>query len=384
MIRTLHIDIEGGWGGSSRSLFELLSRLDHARIRPLVAHRQEGPIVERYAEIGIPTAHVPEIFSYAPRPRNSTKIFLANFPRMRHLRRAADRLADLARGHDAQIVHLNYEGLFLLAPMLKRRLGLPMVCHSRTLIPANAWGRWMVRTLARSADHMFFISSQEEERFGALEPRPAVPGDVLWNISAAPSPRRLLAAVPEAVYLGNIDPSKGTDRLIDIAASLEDMSAPPLIIAVYGRPRHKQDYLEQMERRIDRLGLRHRIDLCGYEAVPERVLARALALIRPSRENDPWGRDVIEATTCGVPVLATGSYDGVVEPGVTGYLFDPFDAAALAQKLVELLRDPALRERLGAAGRAKGALKFSGVQQVETVTRVFEKLARCRRVTVAA
>ena len=83
-------------------------------------------------------------------------------------------------------------------------------------------------------------------------------------------------------------------------------------------------------------------------------MAGAFALIRPSRTNDPWGRDVIEATSFGVPVLATGAFEGVVEPGVTGYLFDPFDAEAMAARLMDLLAQPKLRARMSAAARQKG------------------------------
>ena len=120
-VRTLHIDIEGGMGGSSRSLLELLSRLDRNRISPLVVHRIDGPIVKRYAEIEIPTAHVPEIASYAPRDEKSFKNLLASLPRLMHINKAVDHIVDLAHDHD---VHLGSEvvnGLFVEGDRLFRR-----------------------------------------------------------------------------------------------------------------------------------------------------------------------------------------------------------------------------------------------------------------------
>jgi len=60
-IRSVHIDIEGGFGGSSRSLFELVSRLDRDKVCPLVICRTKGPIQQRYEDIGIKAIHVPEI-----------------------------------------------------------------------------------------------------------------------------------------------------------------------------------------------------------------------------------------------------------------------------------------------------------------------------------
>lgn len=374
MIRTLHVDIEGGWGGSSRSLYELVSRLPRDRFAPLVAHRQMGPVVERYAALGIPTVHVPEIASFAARPRNSWKIFLAVLPRLMKLGHCADRLAAIAAEHRPDLIHLNYEGLFLLAPKLRRRLGLPMACHSRTHIPVNSWGRWMVRSLARSVDHMFFITTQERDRFAELTDR-AIPGEVLWNIASPAPERRPLAEVPEALFLGNVTASKGADRMVDIAAALEAMAAPPLKLLVCGEGRQDPEFPKRMAARIQAEGLGHRIEMMGFVKDPYQLLRRAFAVIRPSRDDDPWGRDVIEAVSAGVPVLATGSYTGVVEPGVNGYLFQPFDARAIAEALVRLRADMPLWQRLSDAGREKGQLVFSGTAQVAQAGRVFAALA---------
>jgi glycosyltransferase involved in cell wall biosynthesis len=375
-LRSLHVDIEGGWGGSSRSLFQLLSRLDRSRVEPLIAHRQSGPIEGWYAQLGIPTVRVPEIGSFVPRRRKSGRIFAASLPRLLRLGRTVDRLKVIAHQHGAQIVHLNYEGLFLLARPLKAVTGLPIVCHNRALLPDNAWGRWLVRRLSDSVDYQFFISPQEEARVRVLEGQKSVAGSIVWNIAPEPSGRLPFADPPEAVYLGNLDASKGTDRMIDIAAALEAISAPPLRLAVYGEARQaRPQYVDDMSRRIMQANLGHRIVLRGYTTEPESVLAKALALIRPSREDDPWGRDVIEASVSGVPVLATGRYEGVVEDGVTGFLYDPFDPEKIARQLVELVVDQALWSRLSVAAGEKGRRQFSGVEQVASVTDVFEKLA---------
>lgn len=375
MIRTLHVDIEGGWGGSSRSLFELLRRLDRARIAPLVAHRQEGPLQARYAEIGIPTAHVPEIGSFVPRRHKNLRNFLASLPRLRRLGTAATNLAALAERHQANLIHLNYEGLFLLAKKLKRATNLPIACHNRAHLPENAWGRWLVGRMTGVCDQLFYISPQEESRVRALANGRIPPGEVVWNMAPDPLPRRTLSDPPEAIYLGSIDPTKGSDRMLDIAAALNALDAPPLKLAIYGSARSGSGLLEVMRRRIAREGLEERAELRGHTSDPEQVLAGALALIRPSRENDPWGRDVIEATAFGVPVLATGGYQGVVEPGVTGYLYETFDATAIARQLCALATDPELWRRLSDAARRKGARVFSGAEQVAAVTAAFERLA---------
>lgn len=364
MIRTLHIDIEGGWGGSSRSLFELVSRLDRATIKPTVLYRSEGSIAARYRAIGIEAFHVPEIYSVAPRPKNSAKILLASLPRALRAPAALKVIAAAAAERRADLLHLNYEGLHTLAPSLRRRLGLPMIVHSRTYIPDNVWGRAVVRRLGRSCDHVFFISPQEEARFRALEPSGRhLPGEVMWNIVSA-LPDAAPHSPPYAVYLGNIDREKGADRLIDIAAALADRAAPPLVIRAFGAARSDPPFAEALNDRVAREGLSARIRFEGHTDKPEAVLKGALALIRPSRACDPWGRDVIEATASGVPVLATGTFDGVVRPDETGFLHAQFNPAAFAEQLVQLAEDPALFKRLSKAGR-RLALRHDGRLQAK-------------------
>ena len=72
------------------------------------------------------------------------------------------------------------------------------------------------------------------------------------------------------------------------------------------------------------------------------------------------GMVFIEAQACGTPVVVStsgGAGEGVVD-GETGLHFAPGDEAALARHLIALLRDPARRERMGAAARAHVLRRF--------------------------
>jgi glycosyltransferase involved in cell wall biosynthesis len=66
---------------------------------------------------------------------------------------------------------------------------------------------------------------------------------------------------------------------------------------------------------------------------------------------EPWGRVVIEAMACGLPVLVseTGGYAQAVDHGRTGLVFRTVEEAVGLMR--ELLADAALRERLGRAAR---------------------------------
>lgn len=376
MIGTIHVDIEGGWGGSSRSLYELVKRLDRGRISPVIVYRQIGPVVDWYAALNIPTFHVPEVGSFVPRREKALKSFLASLPALRNLDRAAKRIAEIAERHRSAVVHLNYEGLFLLATKLRQRCALPMIGHSRAHLPVSRWAKWLARRLAASVDHMFFISPQEESRWRELAGN-GVPGEVLWNIAREPLPRQPFSDPPEVVYLGNLQRSKGPDRLIDIAAAVAEQGPPPFVFAVYGRARSNPSYVDELKRYCEAKGVARWVQFRGHVSEPETVLARAFALVRSSYENDPWGRDVIEASAAGVPILATGIYDGVVKHDVNGFLFETFDAKSFAAQLTMLQRDDQTWQRLSTSGQLLAREKFGGAEQAERFTRVAEALA-CR------
>ena len=84
-------------------------------------------------------------------------------------------------------------------------------------------------------------------------------------------------------------------------------------------------------------------------------------VVAPSVWPEPLSRVLVEAMHFGRPVVATftGGSPEAVEDGVTGLLVRTNDAGALADAIVALLRDPARRERMGAAARARLAAVFS-------------------------
>ena len=94
-------------------------------------------------------------------------------------------------------------------------------------------------------------------------------------------------------------------------------------------------------------------DLPAHYAAGD-VFAMPCRTRRRGLDVEGLGIVYLEASATGLPVLAGdsgGAPDAVLE-GETGYVVDGRDVDAVAGRLVTLLRDPALRQRLGAAGRA--------------------------------
>lgn len=87
---------------------------------------------------------------------------------------------------------------------------------------------------------------------------------------------------------------------------------------------------------------------------------------------------VLEAMAAGLPVVATavGGNPELVAPGVNGSLVPAADASALAAALSELAADPALRRRMGAAGRRRVQERFDWSRTVDRYLGVYDELLR--------
>ncbi|MFN8642707.1 MAG: glycosyltransferase [Candidatus Binatia bacterium] len=116
-----------------------------------------------------------------------------------------------------------------------------------------------------------------------------------------------------------------------------------------------------MAARAAALGLADQVEIVRSpdDAALQALLGRARALLY-TPVDEHFGLVPIEAMAAGRPVIAadSGGPTETVLEGVTGFLRPP-TAAAFADALRLLVEDPALADRLGAAGRARAATRFS-------------------------
>jgi len=110
------------------------------------------------------------------------------------------------------------------------------------------------------------------------------------------------------------------------------------------------------------------------------LLASAHIACQPSSYREGLPKSALEAMAAGKPLVATdipGCREAVVD-GVTGILVPARDAMALAQALAKLIDDPALRVKMGAAGRARVEENFSDAIICEKTLAVYNSLVPSR------
>lgn len=149
------------------------------------------------------------------------------------------------------------------------------------------------------------------------------------------------------LYVGRLDPRKGTDTAIEALAHLAGHATLSLVGG--GDGEHRQE--------LESLAKRHRVAggvifaRAGREALPT-IYSTADAVLFPTKWDEPWGLVPLEAMAMGVAVVATGTGGSgeYLRDGENCLLVPPGDAEAVAAALERLAGDADLRARLREGG----------------------------------
>ena len=173
-------------------------------------------------------------------------------------------------------------------------------------------------------------------------------------------------------YAGRLVREKGVDLLLRAVTQLPE--AARVHIAGSGPERGR------LQRLAAQLGLRDRVTIDPL--IPSTQMpgyfAQLDCLVLPSRTRPNWkeqfGRVLIEAMACGVPVVGStcGELPNVI--GDAGLVFPEEDVDMLAVRLRELINDSGLRESLAAKGRARVLAQYTQKKIAEQTVEVYRSL----------
>jgi glycosyltransferase involved in cell wall biosynthesis len=269
-----------------------------------------------------------------------------------------------------QLVHLHSRrGADVLGAIAARRARVPVVLSRRVDNPEHPL---IARFKYRLYDRVVTISRGIYDVLRAEGVPHAKMSVALDAVDAA----RFQGACDRAWFEREFDLAPGA-RVIGMVAQFIErkghrylLQAAPDVLAEFPDARFllfgKGPLHDQVRAQIQARGLADKIALPGFRSDLERVLPCLTALAHPA-EMEGLGVSLLQASAAGVPIVASavGGIPEAVADGDTGYLIPPRDAAALAQALKRLLRDPAQASRMGQAGRMRVQTRFSIDAMVE-------------------
>lgn len=305
---------------------------------------------------------------------------------------AGNALRAVARDQRPDVVHVIGEAAYLSTwQMLRLRRrhwpGVPATLYAAQNVVIRFPPPFpMIERFAYGAvDHTFPITPAALRVLRAKDYRGRATLVPLGVDTSAFRPPPVTLSRPEftAGFVGRLEPHKGIG---DLLRAVEILDCDLLVV---GDGSMRGDVERAAARRPGRVTLHGWTD---HQTLPG-LLAKMDALVLPSvelvqRNVVPWigiplreqfGRVLVEAMACGVPVVGSeiGEIPWVIGPA--GLTVPPQDAGALADRLGRLRDDPGLAKELAGSGLVRATTEFSWERIADLMCRVWEQEADLRR-----
>lgn len=174
-----------------------------------------------------------------------------------------------------------------------------------------------------------------------------------------------------ALFLGRLGKRKGSYDLLEATARVA-AERPELRLLLGG-----DGELDEVRARAAELGIADKVELLGWVRGEdkEQLLAMAVLYVLPSY-NEGLPVSVLEAMAAGLPILSTpvGGIPEAVADGIEGFLIEPGDVQALAERLNHLLGDPELARRMGECARHKVEIAFSAAAVLPQIEAMYTEM----------
>jgi len=183
---------------------------------------------------------------------------------------------------------------------------------------------------------------------------------------------------PDEILIGSVSrlvPWKGQHILLEAFARLTT-DFPNVRLALVGSALFDTDaYARHLRARANELGLQARVLFPGYRQDTPQILAALDIFCHSALEKDSTPLAVVSALAAGKAIVCS-AVDGTAElfqAPENGLLFPPGDVPALTERLTRLLRDRALRTRLGQNAREFAERELSVAQYAHKCESVFAR-----------
>lgn len=294
-------------------------------------------------------------------------------------------VADELRRRGADVLCVSGYKPDLVGWRAARRAGVPVVAiaHGWTAATLKVRCNELIdRVVLRWMDAVVCVSAAQAARVRrALVPQRKVviiPNAIAAEAFAPPDPAyrsallKLFPTPPRQIVgaAGRLSPEKNFALFVDAAARVA-AQCPDVGFVVFGDGPLRDSLLE----RIAGLGLTDRFVLAGFRTDLGKYLPHLdLAVLSSTTEGLPV--ILLEAFAAGVPMVATavGGVPEVLEDGRSGYLVRSGDVAALAGRIVDVLRDDDARRAMGRHAQAHVQAHFSFEQQARQYQELFARV----------
>lgn len=305
--------------------------------------------------------------------------------------RAVASLRRILRHYRPEVLHLHFTGFIGPYPWLAKLCSVKQVFftdHSsqpegHVIHRAPFWKRLVARLINLPITRVITVSEYGYRSVAGRDLVSAERIQTIYNsadlsratdVGDRASQFRRKHSIPEGralvAQVSWLIPEKGVADLL-AAARLVISRNPKVHFAFVG----DGAYREQYERQAQEMGIGGHVTFTGQVEDPMRdgVYAAADVVCQVSRWEEVFGYVIAEAMSSAKPIVATrvGGIPELVEDGKTGFVVERGDVQAMADRILELVAKPELRDEMGRAGRDVARERFDLESNVEKVVGLY-------------
>lgn len=309
---------------------------------------EDGPLREALAERRIPVAVSRRGANFASVKRDRS--LARALPHLGGLAAVTAELADRARRHN--LIYANSQKAFVLAAPAAALAQRPLVWHLHDILTAAHFGaaqrRLTVALANRFATSVVVPSEAAAAAFKEAGGKPELVRVVPNGLDVALDPAwagerssvRASLGLPAGFLFGvfsRLAPWKGQRVALDALAQMPGAHCAIVGGALFGEDAYERSLREAAQA----MGIADRVHFLGHRGDVPRLMSAMDAIVHPSVDPEPFGRTLVEAMLCRVPVVAagTGAVPEILDEGRVGLLVPPGDAAALASSLCRVMTE---------------------------------------------
>lgn len=341
----LFLDQSGKLGGAELSLLDVASAF---RDRCLVGLFADGPFRLALEQRQIPVK-VLTVQSLQVRKDSTVWQSLKSLGQIVPL---VSQIAQLSRDYD--LIYANTPKAFMMGAIASALTQRPLIYHLRDILSAEHFSQtnlrlaiWFANQFASlviansKATQQAFIEAGGKAEIIKVVYNGFEPKSYNSSISAISELRQQLNLADQFLvgHFSRLSPWKGQHVLIEALTHCPETVTVLLVgDALFG----EQDYVEQLHRQVEQLGLGDRVRFLGFRSDVPQLMTACNLVAHTSTAPEPFGRVIVESMLCGTPIVAAaaGGVVELIEPGKTGWLAPPGDSLKLAEIIQQCHSQP--------------------------------------------
>jgi glycosyltransferase involved in cell wall biosynthesis len=358
-------------GGGEFSLFELIRTIDRTKFRPIVIVPDFGDIERILESLNIKT--------YVIRFPSLKRIFSISFIRTFY------NICKIVKEQQVDLFHVNGSRVCFYGSIIGRLFQIPVIWHVRESIKDVKIFDYLLATL--STIIICVSKSVQSKRFLDFSNRINKKIVIVYNgvdtklfKKCLKNRKRVRGKLPlksnEILIglIGNIIPRKAQDFFLISLAKAKSIRPDLKIKALLVGHCLDKNYANYLRQLVYELNLDSEVIIKEFTNNIQNILS-ALDIYVLSSKSEGFCRSLLEAMSCGLPIIATkiGEIEEAIIDKQNGFLVNHMDTDEMAAIIIELCQNTSMRDQIGTLNRSIVNKKFNLIEHKNKIQALYLK-----------